>query len=620
MIKSATHIKLSNFLDTSSQALVSYKIPNYQREYAWGKNECEELINDINENDDGYFLGSIIWVDTTKEIIDGQQRITTLSLILMAIYSQLPHTLDDEEKQADKINLKRMLSNKDNSSRLALQEQNKNQEDYQYLLSSIVLKKGASAVQPKNFGNRRLSWNFEKIKELIKDYSIDELFSLYAKICNLTFVSIVVDDYQSAFQLFEAMNNRGVPLSALDLIKNKFIAKRNDIANWKKLIELLGDDYSNQEQFLRNNYNAFRAEYNGYDIFNNGFNLNEECMKYTLSVKATRSNIINIYSQLIEKNSDFINALLTRAQLYSVMLGLPDSAQVSKGLCAVLTDFRHANATSSFMLLLYLLNYQSEFDLSDEQLIYIFNYILKFFIRRNFTNNPSTGKIPQILMDIIEQINICEIKNYGSIFKIISTVLISQTSNDEILKSVLEGDLYESNVDMTRYILCKIEQEANTNLQSTKEKKYIDLWEKEKPKDENSKKEERVRKYIWTIEHVFPEGKNIPQCWVDMIANGSKDLANEYLHNYTHKIGNLTITGYNSNLSNKPFSEKKTKCDDAGNPIGYNNGLYLNKYIYEQNSWTIDNIKTRTTELVSKIMIDLNLNNYLKRRKNNEEC
>lgn len=66
------------------------------------------------------------------------------------------------------------------------------------------------------------------------------------------------------------------------------------------------------------------------------------------------------------------------------------------------------------------------------------------------------------------------------------------------------------------------------------------------------------KNYIWTIEHIFPEGEKIPQVWVDMIGEGNKEAANEILERCVHTLGNLTITGYNSSLSNKGFEEKRS--------------------------------------------------------------
>lgn len=109
--------------------------------------------------------------------------------------------------------------------------------------------------------------------------------------------------------------------------------------------------------------------------------------------------------------------------------------------------------------------------------------------------------------------------------------------------------------------------------------------------------------FVWTIEHIFPEGQNIPESWVNMIADGDKELAKQYLEEYTHKIGNLTITGYNSTLGNKSFEEKcDRKSKDGQRFIGYKNGLDINREIATMDKWTVDDIKTRTATLVDELM------------------
>lgn len=86
-----------------------YTIPIYQREYSWKQEHCEALLNDIQENDPNYFIGSIIWVENTNEVIDGQQRLTSLNLLLVAVYNRMCAFTDDEDINFKKSSLKRMI-------------------------------------------------------------------------------------------------------------------------------------------------------------------------------------------------------------------------------------------------------------------------------------------------------------------------------------------------------------------------------------------------------------------------------------------------------------------------------------------------------------------------------
>ena len=134
-------------------------------------------------------------------------------------------------------------------------------------------------------------------------------------------------------------------------------------------------------------------------------------------------------------------------------------------------------------------------------------------------------------------------------------------------------------------MLCKIEES-----QQTKEK-FTDLWKRDSSGD-----------YVWTVEHIFPQGPNIPESWVKMIAGGDESKAKEYREQHVHKLGNLTITGYNSKLGNKSFVEKRDRKDAAGKFVGYKNGLHLNSELREKDSWTVGDIGARTKALVEQAL------------------
>ena len=156
----------------------------------------------------------------------------------------------------------------------------------------------------------------------------------------------------------------------------------------------------------------------------------------------------------------------------------------------------------------------------------------------------------------MDTVDIAKANKGKTIYEKIVEYLKSCSSTDEVFKQKLNGSIYLDNPDAARFLLCYYEDQFKTN------EIYTDLWKRD---DSN--------KYIWTIEHIFPEGENIPDCWVEMIAGGDKDLARNYLNLYAHTIGNLTITGYNSSLSNYAFDKKRDRKNKDGNYVGYRNGL-----------------------------------------------
>ena len=250
-------------------------------------------------------------------------------------------------------------------------------------------------------------------------------------------------------------------------------------------------------------------------------------------------------------------------------------------------DLEHIQGAPSYLLLMYLLKYQTELQLSDANINKVIELLNKYFVRRNLTDYPGTRDLTRIFMDIITRIEDDEPKGV-EVIKLVVEILSNSNNcaSDELFRQRLEGDIYKDNVGAARYILCKLAENAMT------QETWTDLWART-PKNV----------YIWSIEHIFPEGENIPQCWIDMIAGGDANLAKKYLNEYTHKIGNLTITGYNSTLSNKSFVEKRDRQSKDGKRfIGYKNGLDINKDIAQKDSWTIDDIKARTTAMVDELI------------------
>ena len=604
MIKQVAHPTLSEIFSINNN--VVYRIPKYQREYTWGINEWDALFNDVTENDFGYFLGSYICVNngslgsTTLELIDGQQRFTTIILLLTALYEKLNSLKDqmDEDERTDLINLRSELANKKQSyttdgskkieytQRLILQKQNLNDEDFSFILFDKGIING-HRNRPKNFGNRRIAKAYkhfcklidEAIAELKKDNSniseVGALFSIVRKFESAIMVGIEVDTNKDAYMLFESLNHRGVPLSALDLIKNSLIAAADNMSDadnsydvWKQILNNVGsDDYAVQERFFRQYYNAFREELNAP--------YSSPDKKYYLGYLATRTTLLDIYEKMIKSDyKALLDDLMIKSQKYALITNNSDEEYVYS---SALADLERISGAPSYILLLYVMSNQDKLGLTDENISEITKTLITFFVRRNVTDVPNTRKLTQLFIDIISDIKTMQ----GTpILNTIREKLISVSAPDETFESKLRGSIYDENPEATRFILCSIEAQHQTK------EIYSDLWARD-----NS------NKYVWTIEHIFPEGNNIPDAWVNMIAGGDKEKAKQYRFDYVHTLGNLTITGYNRNLSNMSFEQKKDRKSKDKN-IGYRNGLFLNKTVVSEETWTIDKIKNRTDMIV----------------------
>lgn len=600
MIKQVHPYKISQIFEIGSKTI--YKIPKYQREYTWGVNEWNQLFDDIISNEEGYFLGSYICVSTRTmgtpelELIDGQQRFTTISILLATIYSKLNKNRDklDEDELSTLINIKKELTYNVEKGiykpKLLLQVQNSNLDDYLSLLyeNEIISDK---IKKTNNAGNRRIYKAFKYFNKCIDEYinenlhennnEISLLLDLKDKFNEAIIVGIEVDSHKDAYMLFESLNNRGIPLSAVDLIKNTLISSSESsnksdecYEEWKTALGYLTDEYSTQERFFRQYYNAFREELNQPFIGDN------PTKKYPLAYLATRTTLLDIYEKLIKNDFNiFLENLVKEAKIYSIIINNSDEDRIYKDK---LLDLERIQGAPSYILLLYILTEQKRLNISDEQILYLVKLLITFFVRRNITDIPNTRNLNKIFMDIIENIK----KMQGEeVCTYIKNNLREVSASDELFEQKLRGNLYDENPEATRFILCSIEA-----LHQTKEI-YTDLWSRD-----NS------NKYIWTIEHIFPEGQNIPQSWVDMIANGDKNKANEYLQNYVHTLGNLTITGYNQNLSNMPFIDKRDRVNKEGKNIGYKNGLFLNEDVVNEDNWTIDKIEKRTEKMINILM------------------
>ena len=590
MIQNTSNKPLSELFSADNS--VTYHIPKYQREYIWSKWNWEALFDDIEESDGGHFMGSIICINIQKdshkaaelELVDGQQRMTTISLFYLAIYKYLKENLSDKtdlNAQLELLALRNRIFLKDNANiRLFPSYTNSNLDDYRYIFS-LEIEEIKTSKKPKFLGNRQIARAFNyfhlRLQELddngVPLYNVIRVTEMLKKLNSATIVKIDVATHADAFTLFETLNNRGVPLSAIDLIKNKLLGhleKLNsnttideNFERWNLIIENLSDEYSIQERFLRQFYNAFKQE---------------EFVEVEKATKALRSNLIRIYEELINRNADEIFSRLEDASIIYSRNIQYEIGEHSNDMIRALRNLENVNGADGYMLLLFL---EKRFELTEMQKISVINLLCNYFIRRNVTDSPPTRDLTNIFMEIIAEIN--QLEQFD--FVKIRTVLLEKgrPATDGYFREKLQGNLYEENVGATRYILSSIEL-AQTQ---TKER-YINFYERNK------------NLFLWTVEHILPQGDKIPSEWVSMIANDDVVLANQILKKCVHKLGNLTLTAYNSNLSNMSLVKKQERKNTEGKCIGFKNGLMLNEVVKDSPTWTENDIEDRTKDLVEK--------------------
>lgn len=602
MINNVEDPTVANILSTDM--LKIYDIPRYQREYTWNQRDWANLYDDITQNDAGYFLGSFIVVNGTVnskmdtihyEVIDGQQRLTTLSLLLAALYTRIMEHKDsiDDDMMLDDIRplRNRLILKSDKSmTRVVPQVQNHNLEDYRWILKEHI---GLDAVmqKPKFLGLRKMSkafnYFYDRLGEDVGNRDGIEcvrcLLDICRLVCSAVVVQITVDSHADAYTLFASLNNRGVPLSAVDLIKNMLLGKVAGVDDgqlnyyferWQEVLHNLGDDYKTQERFFRQNYDAFRREVNKPFIGESGSQL-------PLGSVATRSNLLKIYEKRMESDDGalkVLDELTENSVLYSRIIGLDQESPDSE-LSHQLLELSRAQGVASYLMLLFLFKKQNQLELKDETLALLVKLLVCFFVRRNLTDTPPTRDLERLFISICESLESEGLKGVAAA-EYIKKRLVDVSASDASFKERLEGPIYDVNPDMTRYILTVIASPSVT-------KEMKPLWERYASGN-----------YVWTIEHIFPQGKNIPDEWVKMVADGDMSKAVEVQEKQVHTLGNLTITGYNSKLSNMPFVTKRDRKDVYGANVGYRNGLNLNDELVNTDTWTGEQIQKRTDKLV----------------------
>lgn len=577
MIKSAYQKNVCEVLGKDNNKENLYKIPDYQREYSWSVENWDSLYDDLKDNEEGYFLGSIICIVDEKkdylELIDGQQRLTSISLLLLALYTKISEVFkssedarallaDDIELNSAWMNLHFMLYlKKKNQARLSLSMQNENDEDYNYLIQSNFNKDIRLQAQS-YFGNRRLARAYSYFCQRLSEFDDDnkvkntkKLFCFLDKIFSAMLVKIDVDDISSAFILFESLNNRGMPLTPIDLIKSSIIGRiggnpHESNKRWQAVVNNVAD-YSDQERFLRHYYHAYKH----LDVIG--------IKKYQ---KPTKSNIIKIYNELINRNVQFIfNELITKSDVYRRIISpeLITQEDVFFKYKDKLIDLKRIGAAPANALILYLfVEYPTQ---NHSQLL---EYIEAWFIRRHLTNYPSTNRLDQIFIDIIEASAKQKQFFADEVIKSLNA-LITNTSNEEFIDKLASMNLYEDYRQTLRCLLIKLEK-----MQRTKEGN-VDFDELDKNK-----------KPVWTIEHVYPQKPANKNDWRFSEMDKEK---------YLHSLGNLTLTCYNNSLGNKNFSEKCVNIkDSSGKDIGLQSGIVkINDSLIGKREWLPEDVKER---------------------------
>ena len=390
------------------------------------------------------------------------------------------------------------------------------------------------------------------------------LFLLLDKISSSLIVKINTRDASSAFVLFESINNRGMVLTPIDLIKNTLISKlggnQPGIINneWQEVIKNV-NDYESQVRFLRHYYNIFSNL--------NEYKFNVKCDEVN---KATKSTLIKIYSEIIKNNgSELIKDLIDKSTIYNNLIE-PRHISENSNYANYKTSLENLNrigAVPANALLLYLFEYHNDKDISG-----IIKFLEKWFIIRHITNTPSTNKLDGIFIEMIKLLD-----NHGTLDDVMESLLAELPEKKIIENKLITSNIYDFSSNLTKCLLVNIERNLLTK-ESVK-----DYWAL------NTENGSRQPKPVWTVEHIYP--RNPKNRDIDEECEDLKDT-----------LGNLTITAYNGNLSNRSYAEK-LGLEKEGKEIGFNSeNIKINKLLKDEIEWKSSNIETRGKWLVEKFL------------------
>lgn len=546
----ANQCRLFNFLHNVPQ----FKVPIYQRTYSWKKKECRKFFDDVlnaggGESVSTYFIGSIVHIAEKHStpsnpapnlIIDGQQRLTTVMLILEALARQLGDEGLIQDVSAEELR-NSYLVNKYKSG-----------EQYYKLLLTQTDKKSLCALmgqkeRPINY-SFQIEENFESITKWIGELDANELNKLYWGLGKVIIVDISLQRGEDNPQrIFESMNSTGRELSQADLIRN-FVLMNLDIdqqtslyqEHWRPMEELFGQE-------------AYQAH---FDYF----------VRHYLTYKTREiPNIREVYDAFkcyaeqpeVEHGEvgDLVADIHTFSKYYCAMaLGQEPDKELSEAF----SDLQDYKTEVVYPFLLELYQDYSEGVLSKEDFETIIRLVEAYVFRRAVCDIP-TNSLNKTFATFGRTIRK---DNYLQSIKAHMLTLSSYRrfpDNAEFQRALQRRNLY--NFKRCSYWLRRLE---------------------------NYGRKERIGVEEYTIEHILPQNKNLSTKWQNDLGDNWKDVQEKYLHT----LGNLTLTGYNSEYSDRPFHEKR---DMEG---GFKDSpLNLNRDLRERESWNEDAIEARAKKL-----------------------
>lgn len=553
----ASEEMLFRLLDGGDKRFV---IPVYQRPYSWKRANCELLIKDLlnlakRNGEATHFFGSIVYVvnniGSCNEyiIIDGQQRITTISLLLLAIRNYIVDNHLDIAINPNKITTSYLTDEyADSAKKLKLKLVQGDDDAYDRLIekSEPIL-------------NNNVTVNYNYFYEILSSSSKEEIKGLYDAIRKLIIVNISLNPHNGDDPqlIFESLNSTGLDLEEADKIRNYVLMKMPS---------------AQQERIYRNYWEKLENKVSKEDI--------NKFIRHYLAVKtrelANENKLYFAFKNYREKNSDLqIEDILSDILVYADFYNRIKNAKISDK-----TDYINAIARLNKLevntvtpLLFDLFYAKLKAFLTEEEMNECVSIIESYIARRIVCGLP-TSALNKIFVGMGTEIQRYMDKNGATFIDALKYSILSKTgksrfpTDHDFAEKFVVYELYNAKPNTRKYFLERLENHSNR---------------------ERVAVEEQIDNGELTIEHIMPQ--TLTQEWKESLGDKWELTYSKYIDT----VGNLTLTAYNSDYSNLTFTRKKTLAEK-----GFNySKLSLNAFIKTCDCWNETQITTRAEKLYS---------------------
>lgn len=543
----AVDSKISSFIGNSDRVFI---IPPFQRNYAWSINQCEELFSDIvdsyNKNN-SHYIGNIVYYEGINNsasfnefiLIDGQQRITSILLLLLAIHNKLPN--DDYNKQAI---YNRYLTNSIGPEKRRVKlKQTENDED---IFDKIIQNQSLTVDEKKSKIYENYHYFLQKLDEIEKSIP---LLDFYNTIGNLSIVDLnlqIDNDLEAVQKIFEKINSTGKPLTTADLIRNYL---------------LIAQTSDEQLRLYKNYWIKIEEQFVDTELIS-------DFAKHYLITK--RGDWVEENKMYATFKSYFSNVDITKEEVLGEMLRLSKfynwfkyANSNNSNINMMLKELNILKSDDMYGLLLIIFDklYYSDINLLSK----IVDLLVDFMIRYRIVSlSNGSADLRSTLYNLLNKITSEEIElNYDNVKKVLSNSLSpnGRFPNDEEFKNALQSKV---NISYAKALLYKMEYKVTRNIQ-------VDI--------------DKI-----TIEHILPQ--TMSDEWKHYLGGEEKSMI---IHNtYLNCIGNLAMlsASYNSSNSNKLWTFKKNILNECQ--------FILTQDASKYDAWNENNIKNRNMILSDK--------------------